>query len=95
MSFDSCLYLRPKTRIWPYEDKSYSLADVVVVFADVVVVLALDVLVELDAAVEEVTDPPNKLMTDVYAGLVVKFAFQRQASPSPEKVDGIHEYRSV
>jgi hypothetical protein len=60
------------------------------------------VAVEL-AAVEPVAElpltavavPPSKLITDVYAGFVVKFAFQRQASPCPENVDGIQEYLSV
>jgi hypothetical protein len=39
--------------------------------------------------------PPRSTITAEYAGFVVKSAFQRQASPSPEKVDGIHEYKSV
>jgi hypothetical protein len=68
---------------------------VVVVVELVVVVVALLVLVALDTAVELVTDPPKRLITEVYAGLVEKSAFQRHASPSPENVDGIHEYLSV
>jgi hypothetical protein len=54
----------------------------------------VDVAEEL-VAVPVDTVPPKKLMTEVYAGLVVRSEFQRQASPSPEKVLGIHEYSSV
>lgn len=46
-----------------------------------------------DVAVE--TEPPRTLMTDVYAGLVERSSFHRQASPWPEKVPGIQEYLSV
>jgi hypothetical protein len=67
----------------------------VVVAALVVVVVALDVLVDEEATVEEVTAPPKRLITLVYAGLVEKSEFQRHASPCPENVLGIQEYLSV
>jgi hypothetical protein len=78
----------------------------VLVFELVVVVLALVVvvrvvafevlvLVEEEATVEEVTLPPNKLITLVYAGLVEKSSFQRHASPCPLNVLGIQLYLSV
>jgi hypothetical protein len=41
------------------------------------------------------TDPPSTLIMAVYAGAVVKFAYQRHASPSPENALGIQEYLSV
>jgi hypothetical protein len=57
------------------------------------VLVLVDVAEELVAVA--VTDPPRRLMTDVYAGLVLRSAFHRQASPSPENVLGIQEYLSV
>jgi hypothetical protein len=59
----------------------------------VLVPVAVELAAELPLVA--VAFPPSRLMTEVYAGFVVKFAFQRQASPSPENVDGIQEYLSV
>jgi hypothetical protein len=62
------------------------------------VVEVVEALVEVLDTVEAivlVTLPPKALTTAVYAGCVVKSAYHRQASPWPEKTDGIQEYLSV
>lgn len=84
---------------WPHSDCVAVAAELVVV----PVVVALEVVVVLrvvDAALEvlEGTVVPaaeaSRLWTVLYAGLVVRFAQYRHASPWPEKVLGIQEYAS-
>lgn len=66
----------------------------------VVDVDAAEEVVEVTKVVEvvEVLPPvpaPRALITDVYAGFVLRSLFHRHASPWPEKVLGIQEYLSV
>jgi hypothetical protein len=67
---------------------------VLIVLVSSVVFVKL-VLVGFEDELDVIAEPPRRLTTAVYAGFFVKSAFQRQASPCPEKTDGIHEYLSV
>jgi hypothetical protein len=77
----------PDQPIPPHCDHFGRVPPVLVLVEDAEELVAVPVLVA--------AAPPRRLMTEVYAGLVLKSAFHKQASPWPEKVLGIQEYLSV
>lgn len=85
--------VQPRPPHWPHSACVAVDTALVAVVAAVVVVLAVAVTVLVAGTVVPAA-AASRLCTVSYAGLVVRLAQYRHASPWPEKVLGIHEYAS-